>query len=97
MIIDTEVKFVKEQYYGINMPTGMNSITKLANVTDIASEKSLEAFGEWRDDGKKVRLSAPLGYEPNYCIIDGVKYEIASYTIHRGRQSFTLKKAKSNG
>lgn len=97
MIINTEVEFVKERYYGINMPAGMNSITKLANVTDIASEKSLEAFGEWQDDGKKVRLSQPLGYEPNYCIIDGVKYEIASYTIHRGRQSFTLKKAKSNG
>lgn len=97
MIINTEVKFVREKYYGINKTAGTNSITKLANVTDIASEKSLEAFGEWRDDGKKVRLSAPLGYEPSYCIIDDIKYEIASYTIHRGRQSFTLKKAKSNG
>lgn len=97
MIINTEVKFVTEEYYGINTPTGTGSIVKLANVTDIASEKSLEAFGEWRDDGKKVRLSAPLPHEPSYCIIDGVKYEIASYTIHRGRQSFTLKKAKSNG
>lgn len=97
MIINTEVKFVTEEYAGINNDPTSLSITKLANVTDIASEKSLEAFGEWRDDGKKVRLSAPLPHEPSYCVIDDVKYEVASYTIHRGRQSFTLKKAKSNG
>lgn len=94
------VTFVKLTGGGYDPETGKNKpqetvFTEIdANVTDLGTDRAQALFGDYTKQRKVIRLLHLYKDPWNYVYVDGVKYQFASNTALRQKQSLIVEEVK---
>ncbi|WP_430618358.1 hypothetical protein [Enterococcus sp. DIV1054d] len=109
MRYDTEVTFVieKDGYYdpdlGEHVEPILDEKIKLANVTDLGTDRSKVLFGDIKEGAKVIRLLRPYTKEWNYVLIFNKlrnkteKFEIITERNLRLKNTFIVQEVASSG
>ena len=95
-----QVTFVRLTGGGYDPETGMNKPqTEIktsidANVTDLGTDRAQALFGDYTKQRKVIRLLHLYKDPWNYVYVDGVKYQFASNTALRQKQSLIVEEVK---
>lgn len=109
MRYDTEVTFVieKDGYYdpelGEHVDPTLDEKIKLANVTDLGTDRSKVLFGDIKEGAKVIRLLRPYTKEWDYVLIFNKlrskteKFEIITERNLRLKNTFIVQEVASGG
>lgn len=76
-ISEGKKRYIPEQGYS----TGTELVTsRMANVTDLGTNRSVQLFGDVDTNRKVIRLMVPVGTNWSYCKIGGKKYRQVTAT-----------------
>lgn len=65
-----------------------------ANVTDLGTDRAQALFGDYKKKRKVIRLLHPYKAEWDYLYYNNVKYQFASHTDLRGKQTLIVEEVK---
>lgn len=96
MRYDKKIIFVIETEGGYDPDLGehieptIDKVEKMANITDLGTERSKVLFGDIKQGAKVVRLMRPYLKNWDYAFIDDVKYKIVTSRKLRLKNTFIL-------
>ena len=103
MRYDTEVNFVAEidGYYDPDLGEYINSTKdsklKMANVTDLGTNRSKTLFGDIKQGAKVIRLLRRYNDKWDYVVIDEKKYQSVTSRDLRLKNTFIMQEVTADG
>lgn len=79
---------------GEERPNGEYKTVIYANVTDLGTERAQALFGDYKKQRKVIRLLRPYEEPWDYLYYKDVKYQFASHTNLKGKQTLIVEEVK---